>query len=438
MDDYDLNEILEELTKYGMTKNQALVYVTLVSIGKASVKRISQVSGIRREEVYRLLPELEKIGLIERILGKPNKFRAIPPEKGISILISRLKEEFNQKMENLLRKKDELSMLLSKIAATKHLIHEDTKVSEFVLIYNFKNTLQKAIEMIEKAEKEILAIIPEEDLFYLANLGLLKEFVKLLKKKSIKSKVIIFLGKFKDSTYNLLKKKLSNLGKNVKVKVSEKVVLSLFISDNNEALISIPERSGRSVHPDLWTDNREYVKKMRLLFEDHWLNSIDAQIWIERFEGKAPQRGTEVIRWERLKYHVPILKDRIRNAEKEILFLLNYEGALLVREIGLCEILHKKSGKIKLKGVLPLSEKDKMVAFLGKFKLKKVNIRFFDFIGPTLLVIVDGRELVMCAPFKSDRIIIWSNTKYMIEPFRTYFNEIWKKALPKTSTKIFS
>ena len=85
MDDYDLNEVLEELTKYGMTKNQALVYVTLVSIGKASVKRISQVSGIRREEVYRLLPELEKIGLIERILGKPNKFRAIPPEKGISI-----------------------------------------------------------------------------------------------------------------------------------------------------------------------------------------------------------------------------------------------------------------------------------------------------------------------------------------------------------------
>ena len=75
MDDYNFNEILEELTKYGITKNQALVYVTLLSTGKASVKRISQVSGIRREEVYRLLPELEKIGLIERILGKPNKFR---------------------------------------------------------------------------------------------------------------------------------------------------------------------------------------------------------------------------------------------------------------------------------------------------------------------------------------------------------------------------
>jgi len=437
MQTLNINEIVEELTKFGITKNQALVYLALVSTGKASVRKISQVSNVRREEVYRIIPKLEKLGLIEKILGRPAKFRAVPPESALSILINKQEEEFNKKIKELAEKREKLTLILNNLAANNLPALESTSVSEFVLMYDIRCVLQKAIEMLRKAEKEILAIITEETIFYLVNSGLMEEIMKILKAKKIKFKIIIHLGKFKESIYDLLKKESCNLNRNIKVRLTEKIVLSLFILDDKEAIISVPERSGRGVHPDLWTDSPEYVKRLRLLFEDYWLNSIDAQFWMESFKRKTQQKRVEVIKWGRLKYYIPTFKERIRKAKKEILFLLNYEGALVAREIGLCEALREgiKKGKINVRGIVQVKDKNKLLPIISRL-LPEVNVRFFGIISPMLLTIIDRKELIMCTYFRGDKMLIWSNTEYMVEPFRSYFKEIWKKASSTKTTVI--
>jgi sugar-specific transcriptional regulator TrmB len=53
---------------------------------------------VRREDVYRLLPKLEKRGLIEKLLGTPTKIRATPIKEAIAILIKREEEKASERV----------------------------------------------------------------------------------------------------------------------------------------------------------------------------------------------------------------------------------------------------------------------------------------------------------------------------------------------------
>ena len=86
-------DYIRTLTQLELTSAQAKVYLTLATLEKATAKEISNHSNVAREEVYRLLTELQKKGLIERIIASPTQFKATPIEEGLSILIRRKEKE---------------------------------------------------------------------------------------------------------------------------------------------------------------------------------------------------------------------------------------------------------------------------------------------------------------------------------------------------------
>ena len=82
-----VERIAEGLTDFGLTYNQAKVYGALLNLQVSTVGQLAKVSNVRREDVYRILPTLERLGLVERILDTPVKLRALPLEKALSTLI---------------------------------------------------------------------------------------------------------------------------------------------------------------------------------------------------------------------------------------------------------------------------------------------------------------------------------------------------------------
>jgi len=82
-------EDLSIFTHLGLTPRQAEVYLTICKLEKATVKTIAKKLQIARAEIYRAIPSLEKLGLIERIITTPTAFRAIPLADGLSILLQR-------------------------------------------------------------------------------------------------------------------------------------------------------------------------------------------------------------------------------------------------------------------------------------------------------------------------------------------------------------
>jgi sugar-specific transcriptional regulator TrmB len=61
------DEEVQTLTCLGLTLCQARVYLALARSGMSTAKTISKVSKVTREDIYRIMPTLQKLGLVENI-----------------------------------------------------------------------------------------------------------------------------------------------------------------------------------------------------------------------------------------------------------------------------------------------------------------------------------------------------------------------------------
>jgi len=89
---------LRALTLLGLSLSQSKVYITIAKTEPADAKTIWKLTKVGRQDIYRILLELQKMNLVERIVASPSMYRAIPLEEGVSILLERRKEE-NRKLE---------------------------------------------------------------------------------------------------------------------------------------------------------------------------------------------------------------------------------------------------------------------------------------------------------------------------------------------------
>jgi sugar-specific transcriptional regulator TrmB len=87
---------IEILVELGLTHTEAKAYVALLCLKTATARNIHTASNIARQNIYQLLSDLEEKGLIEKVIAKPAKFKPIPADKAISILLQRKKEQNNR------------------------------------------------------------------------------------------------------------------------------------------------------------------------------------------------------------------------------------------------------------------------------------------------------------------------------------------------------
>ncbi len=102
------------LTKMGIPKTQAKIYLTIARLGQAKANEIAKKSQIDRAATYRLIARLQEKGLVQKNLTVPAEFTAIPLKNLVSHLFQRERRkfsEFQKEAEDLLcsslRKKSE-------------------------------------------------------------------------------------------------------------------------------------------------------------------------------------------------------------------------------------------------------------------------------------------------------------------------------------------
>jgi sugar-specific transcriptional regulator TrmB len=98
----------QTLTEFGLTRSQAKVYLALVNLGEDSkAYTVFKFSKVARQDVYRILNELQQLGLVEKVIAKPTRFRAIPLFDAASIMLERKRticSELTIKLEELAKK----------------------------------------------------------------------------------------------------------------------------------------------------------------------------------------------------------------------------------------------------------------------------------------------------------------------------------------------
>jgi len=84
---------IDSLEDLGLTLSQARVYLALLNVGCSNAKTASKVSGVVRQDIYRVLNELIAKGLVAKTLDVPSKFDPVSLENGLVILYDRKKIE---------------------------------------------------------------------------------------------------------------------------------------------------------------------------------------------------------------------------------------------------------------------------------------------------------------------------------------------------------
>lgn len=152
------NVVLDKLGLFGLTRQEATIYLCLYRNGELTGYEVAKYTGISRSNVYSGLSGLADKGAAYLVEGNASKYVAVPIERFC---------------ENKIRSlNDEKKYLIKNVPAMKE------KEVGYITITGSRNIRDKMIEMLNEAEKRVyfsasLAIIEE----------LKEEFLKVLNKK---------------------------------------------------------------------------------------------------------------------------------------------------------------------------------------------------------------------------------------------------------------
>ena len=233
------------LSELGLTNNQIKIYISLLKLGTAAkAVNIFQVSGVARQDVYRVLLELQQIGIVEKIISKPNKFRAVQPKKTVSILVE-------NKMQNINVLNYKAKIFADKAINRYFDTDQSNEKDMFRLITKKQAIIREIKELIEKTQVTFCSIAPRRE--FLSCLTILSESLNSIKNRGVKVRWVTQIPDKDDLTkiYDILTE-----NNQIRVKCIPNAITAKFaMSDNREISLAVFEEGNFGEAPALLTNS---------------------------------------------------------------------------------------------------------------------------------------------------------------------------------------
>ena len=256
---------VEILTDFGLTGNQAKVYLATARLRLASVGQISKVSKVRREDVYRILPKLEELGLVERLLGKPTKIRATPVEEALSLLIKHEEDTARERVSTL---KEKTETFLKDFSRAPKL--ELKEKAHFALLAKRESIMSRTLSMLQEAKREFDIVFSRGQIMQFIHS--FAEEIKRTLNKGVRIRIVTEVPEYEDSLPRIIEERISP-GDSVDLRYADLPSSHYLIVDFKEALISTATEGNMAQHPCLWTNSESLVVVFQGDFENLWHNS---------------------------------------------------------------------------------------------------------------------------------------------------------------------
>ncbi|MCW4005757.1 MAG: hypothetical protein NWF04_04070 [Candidatus Bathyarchaeota archaeon] len=253
------DENTDLLLGLGLTLNQAKVYLAILKLERTTAAQIAKYSKVRREDVYRVLPLLEKMGLVERLLGKPVEIQAAPIVDALTKLVDEEKSKSDERLSGMRIKVQKLS-----IKNWKHPLPGEESI--YILIPEKKAILTKTSELIRNSRKEAALVADKGKI--IAFLSLFSDEFKQAIKKDAQIRLICERNKPDHELGERVQKLIG--GVSVHVKFYREPLNHFIMSDDKEALITASKESGLGESTSLWTNNSNLIGLLRAGFESDW------------------------------------------------------------------------------------------------------------------------------------------------------------------------
>ena len=258
-------------------------------LARSGVQKAIDVSSsvkMHKAQVYRILKDLEKRGMVEQTFESPMRFTAVPFENLLNLLIKTKREEAS----SLEDEKDDLVAYWKSIVADE----PSTLVEKFMVIEGRGNVYSRIFNMLEGVEKEFLVLTTNLGVIRGDLAGLLEAgIIKAREKQDVCARVLTPITKENFNIVQQFTEKVSMVNLNIEwrhVNLASKLFPRFVIKDEAEVLFFITPKEDSSIDnkedTGLWTNSKAFVYALKAFFEELWRSGIDADKMIYTIERK--------------------------------------------------------------------------------------------------------------------------------------------------------
>ncbi|MDE1861557.1 MAG: TrmB family transcriptional regulator [Thaumarchaeota archaeon] len=255
-----LERIKSELVKFGLTQNQAKIYIYLGKYGSKTAPEVVKSLGMPRTETYFILNTLQNKGVVTAELSSPTRYTALPIEKAMATLINTEKEN----LEILAKQEKNITQLWGEVP-TFAIETAEIKQDKLQTMEGTGQIYSKIKEMIRNAREQITVYGSEKDIsrFYHA------EIIEMMFNSLADARIII-------SPAMRMPEILNGVDKNKVRVIPDKGTNNqcFIIKDDDEVMLFLRN----ATHPShsvfaMWSNSKSLNEPLRRLFEYSWEGS---------------------------------------------------------------------------------------------------------------------------------------------------------------------
>jgi sugar-specific transcriptional regulator TrmB len=252
---------VETLKNVGLSLVQARVYLNLVKLGTADIKTIALSANVARQDTYRIMSSLEKMGLVERVIAETTMFTAKPIREGLNRILESKKREYFEAQKQVERVFDHFYEKSNNNNDVQEVDVKFTITSEMNLLFDTHARLS------DTATETIDTTLP---------LNLQKKtvfqhfkYIKRAVKRGIKVRVIAQISEQKP--VSALPDLLSIESFQMRHLPVGNNLFGMHIFDQKEMTLAVSESKPL---PSLWTNSPHVVRLATVYFENLWKEAI--------------------------------------------------------------------------------------------------------------------------------------------------------------------
>jgi len=251
----------------GLTLVQAKIYLALIESDSSTTAEISKISKIARPDIYPNLSKLQLIGLVEKIFEIPTKYRAIPINRGLPLLLRTKTEQFE-------RIKAETRILLE-TTKTKKLKNKrkEAVYPQFVLIPQGKPVIDRIKTAIENAQLNIDLVLS----WKMFSRGIVYTFVESLEgawERKVKTRFIVESPLKNKTAVQLVQ--FCRRNPYCQVRFIPHYPETVFgVYDRKEMFLIVFTKTDLSGSPALWSINLSLITLVGNRFESIWKTATE-------------------------------------------------------------------------------------------------------------------------------------------------------------------
>lgn len=250
---------IQTLEKLGLTSLQAKIYLSAVTLQKATAGKIALNSEVARPDVYRILPMLEKLGLLRKIISAPKMYEATPIKEACDILLRKKNREYKDAEQRSID-------LIEEFEENNRNSNQDYGNESFYMVVSKEIMLEKIYEA-DGSAKESINVIGRWAIIRPIIYSHLDVYNKAIK-NGVTIRFITDKPKPDDKTATKLNKKL---GPHLEIRyLNELLPMRGAIYDGKQANMRVAASNDQALTPSLWSTNTEFTKILLTFFEDLW------------------------------------------------------------------------------------------------------------------------------------------------------------------------